>query len=236
MALLRGTSAGEFLNGTNDADVMLGLDGNDTINGNNGADVILGGGGIDTVSGGNGGDMISGGSGNDSLNGNNGDDVLSGDEGADNLVGGNGADVMSGGSGNDIFTIDKSDTFITGDDGSDTAILDGTGAFDLRGNLIGTETILQGSGNTTVSLDGDLFASVEGTKVNIDLDGGNDTVNIYYNGSVLDFDKGSGESSEVIFGPTGGTLNKSIDFDNVEHLNFINTATGASGNHDWWLT
>ena len=77
-----------------------------------------------------------------------------------------------------------------------------------------------------------------GTVLGLALDpfGGNsDTVNIYYDGSELDFDKGTGEASEVIFGPSGGTLNKSIDFDNVEHLNFFNTDTGASGNYDVWL-
>lgn len=236
MALIIGIPAGEFLNGTNQSDTILALDGNDTVNGNNGADVILAGSGNDTVSGDNGADVISGEAGDDTLSGNNGDDVLAGNEGVDNLTGGNGADVMSGGSGNDVITLDNADTFVTGDAGIDTAMLTGSGGFNLRDELAGLETIMQGGGNATLSLDDLLFTTVEGNKLTIDLGGGNnDTVNIFYDGTLLDFDKGAGEASEVIFGPTGGVLNKSIDFDNVEHLNFTNTATGAFGNFDHWL-
>jgi hypothetical protein len=235
MSHIVGSNGNDFLNGTNQPDIFIALDGNDTISGNNGDDVILAGSGNDTASGNNGSDVVSGGLGNDSLFGNNGDDVLSGDEGNDNLTGGNGSDVMSGGAGDDTLTLDKDDAFTAGDEGHDTAILTGTGVFDLRGELAGLETISQGSGGATLSLNDLLFTTLEGNKLTIDLDGGNDTVNIFYNGSLLDFDKGSGEASEVIFGPTGGTLNKSIDFDNVEHLNFTNTATGATGNFDAWL-
>jgi hypothetical protein len=253
MSHIIGSNGNDFLNGTNQPDIFIALDGNDTISGNNGDDVILAGSGNDTTSGNNGDDVIlagsgndtangnngsdvvSGGLGNDSLFGNNGDDVLSGEEGNDNLTGGNGSDVMSGGAGDDTLTLDNNDAFTAGDEGHDTAILTGTGNFDLRGELAGLETISQGSGGATLFLNDLLFTTLEGNKLTIDLDGGNDTVSIFYNGSVLDFDKGSGEASEVIFGPTGGTLNKSIDFDNVEHLNFTNTATGATGNFDAWL-
>jgi hypothetical protein len=235
MSHIVGTSGSDFINGTNQSEIILAFGGNDTINGNNGDDVILAGSGNDAASGNNGADVISGGLGNDILSGNNGDDVLSGDEGDDILNGGNGADVLSGGAGDDVLTIDKADAFDSGDEGHDTANLSGSGIFNLRGELAGFETISQGAGNATISLDDLLFTTLEGNKLTIDLDGGNDTVNIFYNGSVLDFDKGSGEASEVIFGPTGGVLNKSIDFDNVEHLNFTNTATGATGNYDFWL-
>jgi len=236
MALIVGSQAGEPLNGTNQSDLIFAFGGNDTVNGNNGADVIFAGSGNDTASGQNGNDTISGDAGNDNLNGNNGDDVLAGNEGSDVLTGGNGADVMSGGSGDDTLWLDKDDRFASGDDGLDTASLTGSGTFNLRGELAGLETLIQGSGNAALSLDDLLFTTVEGNKVTIDLDGGNnDTVNIYYNGSVLDFDKGNSEAGEVIFGPAGGVLNKSIDFDNVEHLNFFNTATGASGTFDHWL-
>ncbi|HEY9023675.1 MAG TPA: type I secretion C-terminal target domain-containing protein, partial [Burkholderiaceae bacterium] len=64
------------LNGVNNPDRVIGLDGNDTLNGNNGND------------------MVEGGLGNDSLSGGNGNDVLIGGKGSDTLTGGNGADVF----------------------------------------------------------------------------------------------------------------------------------------------
>jgi hypothetical protein len=235
MSHIIGTPAGEVINGTTQFDFIIGLGGNDTITGNSAGDWIFAGDGDDTASGNNGADVVSGGSGNDTLFGNIGDDVLSGDDGSDVLTGGNGSDTMLGGSGADVLNIDKDDVFASGDAGLDTASLAGGGHFNLRGELAGFETITQGSANSTLSLDNLLFQTVEGNKITISLDGGEDTVNIFYDGSVLDFDKGSSAAGEVIFGNTGGSLNKVIDFINVEHLNFTNTNTGAFGNFDVWL-
>jgi hypothetical protein len=235
MAHIIGTPDGEVITGTNQFDMIFGIGGSDTISGNNGGDWIFAGDGNDTASGDNGADSVSGGQGRDTLFGNNGDDVLSGEDGNDVLTGGNGADTMLGGSGDDALTIDRDDVFASGDEGLDSVMLASGGNFNLRGELAGFETVTQGSGNSTLELNDLLFTTVEGNKITINLGGGDDSVHIFYNGSRLDFDRGSSASGEVIFGNTGGPLNKVIDFINVEHLRFTNTATGATGVFDDWL-
>jgi Ca2+-binding RTX toxin-like protein len=55
---IRGTNAGETVNGTGDNDHIDGGAGNDTINGSGGADIIVGGTGNDTLSGGSGNDIF----------------------------------------------------------------------------------------------------------------------------------------------------------------------------------
>ncbi len=51
--------------GTQNADVLYGLDGNDTLVGLGGADILDGGGGADSIDGGSGNDVLAGGTGND---------------------------------------------------------------------------------------------------------------------------------------------------------------------------
>jgi predicted extracellular nuclease len=95
-----------LINGTNQADNLVGTNGDDIINGGNGNDVLEGGAGNDTLNGGNGNDTLLGGTGNDVLNGGNGEDVLVGGLGNDTLTGGNGTDrfVFAAGDGTDTIT------------------------------------------------------------------------------------------------------------------------------------
>jgi VCBS repeat-containing protein len=83
--LWRGTAASETLNGSGNADLILGLGGTDILNGNAGGDFIFGEGSTDR------------------LNGANGNDFLSGGSGGDFLTGGNGSDTLVGGAGTDVF-------------------------------------------------------------------------------------------------------------------------------------
>jgi Ca2+-binding RTX toxin-like protein len=81
--IIKGTNAGETLNGTNGDDLIWGLGGDDTISGGNGADCIVGGDGNDTLNGQNQADILIGGNGNDGLNGGNQTDTCEGGDGTD---------------------------------------------------------------------------------------------------------------------------------------------------------
>jgi hypothetical protein len=63
------------LNGTAQADLMVGTDGDDAIRGNNGDDLLFGGSGNDSLYGGNGDDTLDGGAGDDYLEGGAGNDT-----------------------------------------------------------------------------------------------------------------------------------------------------------------
>ena len=109
------------LNGTNDADVILGAGGDDELKGRDGDDYLDGG---------KGGDEIRGGSGNDRIFARAGNDELKGEDGNDHLVGGDGSDQASGGGGNDTFvaTIDDGNDEYSGGSGTDTLDLSQTAA------------------------------------------------------------------------------------------------------------
>ncbi len=93
-----GTSAGDFLHGSDGNDVIYGQGGNDTITGDNGDDYAEGGPGSDNISGGAGNDDLVGGSstvdhvGTNSLNVGQPDvgDTISGGDNADVIIGDNG--------------------------------------------------------------------------------------------------------------------------------------------------
>jgi Ca2+-binding RTX toxin-like protein len=89
----------------NNADTILGTQGNDLIKGGNGGVTLNGGDGNDHLIGGSGNDALHGGAGNDTLDGGVGNDVLDGGAGNDVLDGWTGANVMYGGAGNDIYYV-----------------------------------------------------------------------------------------------------------------------------------
>lgn len=78
-------------------EVLRGTSAGDTIQGDDGADQIFGYGSTDLLSGGQGNDRIYGGLGNDRI---------SGGSGNDKLYGGDGVDALTGGSGRDFFVFD----------------------------------------------------------------------------------------------------------------------------------
>ncbi|MEL7039259.1 MAG: glycerophosphodiester phosphodiesterase family protein [Cyanobacteria bacterium J06592_8] len=137
------------LEGTDDNDLLIGLQSNDTIAGLQGNDEIVGLDGDDILrgdansrspggsSGGN--DTINGGAGDDQIGGKAGDDELLGGIGNDSIWGDDGDDLLRGGSGDDVLTGDD----FSGGEGVDTFILamgEGTDTitdFEIGVDLIG---------------------------------------------------------------------------------------------------
>jgi len=105
---IEGQAGAELIDGKGGDDLLIGRGGDDTLKGGKGNDFLAGDGIVDLElrqkaierSGGN--DLLDGGTGNDTLDGGNGDDILKGGAGDDYLFGGyGGADLLDGGPGND---------------------------------------------------------------------------------------------------------------------------------------
>jgi Ca2+-binding RTX toxin-like protein len=150
------------VNGSDDADYLVGGDFADTVHARGASDVIASGGGDDGVFGEDGNDSIEAGAGDDYISGGNGNDHLRGGEGSDTAdysekveavavtlagpdianvtVGGvvedtvSGIENLIGGSGNDIFRGDGLNNRLDGGTGDDT--LGGGGGNDV---LLGGE-------------------------------------------------------------------------------------------------
>lgn len=75
-----------------------------SVDGSFDADTLIGGAGAESFNGGYGDDWISGGAGADSLDGSGGDDEIYGGAGDDTVIGGPGADVLDGGDGFDTLS------------------------------------------------------------------------------------------------------------------------------------
>lgn len=80
-----GTPGNDFLEGTDDADLIHGFSGGDTLDGKGGRDTIFGGAGSDGLQGHGGGDRLVGGAGVDGLSGHRGRDKLIGGPAGDAL-------------------------------------------------------------------------------------------------------------------------------------------------------
>ena len=120
-------------NGSVDADVINGDDGDNSINAGGGSDSVNGGSGDDTLLGGGGGDIVDGKGGRDRIDGGGGKDIVLGGGGADTLTGGRGRDELTGGRGSDRFEFkrgDGRDTVTDYEDGRDKFII-GLGADDF---------------------------------------------------------------------------------------------------------
>ncbi|NEQ20818.1 MAG: phytase [Microcoleus sp. SIO2G3] len=128
----------DIVNGTPDADTIVGTPEDNRINGFGGNDLLAGDLGDDEISGGEGEDILRGdlndrtpggsiggddilygGAGNDQIGGKGGNDKLYGDAGDDKLWGDAGDDLLRGGLGNDILVGDD----FSGGTGSDTFVL-----------------------------------------------------------------------------------------------------------------
>lgn len=180
MAVINGTSGGDFLQGLleemneiyglGDGDTVMGgwradlLDGgtgddflwgdggDDTLDGGAGYDVLFGGEGDDVVIGGTDGDYVSGGKGDDVIAGNDGDDVVSGNSGDDIIAGGNGNDYLFGTTGNDTIDGGAGDDYLDGGSDDDTLMASA-----------GNDIYVGGSGFDTID-----FSNISGP-VSIDL-------------------------------------------------------------------
>jgi Ca2+-binding RTX toxin-like protein len=103
-----GDQIGDFLDGSEGDDTIIGGAGNDFLNGRSGDDSLFGGGGNDTLLGGSGDDTLGGGVGNDVLDGQAGNDLVNGDDGEDVIVfggAGDGLDTANGGTGSDTVSV-----------------------------------------------------------------------------------------------------------------------------------
>lgn len=139
------------LTGTDDDEVLLGLDGRNQIDGGGGNDIIHGGhdNSGDILIGGAGDDVIFGGSGNDDLRGGTGDDTFL-------MSAGFGRDDVDGGDGTDIISLDS---VLTSADLGDTN--------DLSAWLTADQGYTHVTADNTITFS----ASASGT---IDLGGGNE--------------------------------------------------------------
>ncbi|MCV6586609.1 MAG: hypothetical protein OIF47_13830 [Marinibacterium sp.] len=146
-----GSTAGDLLRGSGDANVLDGSDGDDWIVGRAGDDTLLGGAGQDSLYGNADSDVLIGGDSADTLDGGVGDDTLTGGTGADHFV-------FSDGGGHDVIT-----DFGAGgaDDIIDLRGLETVSDYDdLTGNHLvmsdGSVVIDSGSGHTLTLLGVDL--------------------------------------------------------------------------------
>ena len=118
-------NADDYLQGTQEADILVGQANRDVITGLTGDDRIDGLSGDDTLIGNDGADTIYGGTGADEIFGNADDDMLQGGDGADAIFGGTGHDVISGGNDGDTIMAGDGDDVIIGDDDDARDTIDG---------------------------------------------------------------------------------------------------------------
>ncbi|MHA6318296.1 Ig-like domain-containing protein [Altererythrobacter sp. CAU 1778] len=123
-------NADDYLEGTPDADTLIGQANRDIITGLSGDDRIEGLTGDDTLTGNDGNDIILGGAGTDEIFGNADDDTLYGEAGADTISGGSGRDTISGGGDADTIDAGEGDDIILGDDDGASDAIDGGAGVD----------------------------------------------------------------------------------------------------------
>lgn len=109
----------QYLEGTNNADVIVASPEEEVILGRSGDDTIQASASDDTVLGNEGSDSIIGGAGNDFIEGNQDQDTIEGRDGDDTIKGGTGNDSINGGEDNDSIQGDFGDDTIYGGLGND---------------------------------------------------------------------------------------------------------------------
>ncbi len=132
-----GSSTPELINGRGGDDLIFGYGNGSGVGGTAPAvdpdgggsadsDIIDGGGGNDTIHSGGGNDVVHGGGGNDTIHGGGGADFITGGSGNDTIHGGDGADTIAGGDGSDHMYGGSGNDVISGGAGFDTVHLIGT--------------------------------------------------------------------------------------------------------------
>lgn len=149
----------KLLEGTDQAQTILGYATDDIIHAQ---------GGDDTVKAGAGHDNVDGGSGSDRIFGEGGQDVLNGGDDADAIEGGSHDDMLYGGNGSDVLYGDEKNPSYGAVAGND--VLDGGAQDDqLYGNA-GDDTLIGGTGSDT------LWGGEGSDTYRFSLDSGNDTI------------------------------------------------------------
>ncbi|MEX0308755.1 MAG: Hint domain-containing protein, partial [Tateyamaria sp.] len=204
-----------------DADTIVGGEGDDQIDGGIDDDDIRGDEGADRIVGGEGNDLINGGIGNDTIYAGNdpdlGLDQLNIEDNGTNPIfpadprPDNGRDTVYGGDGNDVIFGADDDDELYGEDGNDT--IDGEIDDDLIDGGIGDDSLIGGQGNDTL-LGGEGDDVLDGGLLKDTLDGGdgNDTL---FGGNGADLLSG-GAGNDVLDGGTGDdTLNGDAGDDSI---------------------
>ncbi|MEL7090174.1 MAG: S8 family serine peptidase [Pseudomonadota bacterium] len=176
-----GRLGNDLIYGGNQYDTIYAGDGRDTVVGGNGRDLVFlnqgddifhdnpqggdlgrdtvfGGFGNDTIQGGNGNDQFFGEDGNDLINGRLGNDVIGGGAGLDTINGGSGSDTLTGGADADTFVFNAADASSGDDLVTDFEL--GTDVFQISGASTATVVYDSGANEITVSLGGDLLATL----------------------------------------------------------------------------
>lgn len=161
------------------------------ITGSSLGDTLIGDGGVNTINGNNGADTISGLGGNDILNGDGGDDDIQGGAGDDTIDGGSGNDraVYTGGS---AVTVNLSTGTAT----------DGSGNTDT---LISIEEVTGSSAGDTII--------AGATTVEIDAEGGNDTITSNLQSTLNNIDGGANDDTILytgVAGISGGSITGTV--------------------------
>ncbi|MBW4551686.1 MAG: calcium-binding protein [Aphanocapsa sp. GSE-SYN-MK-11-07L] len=233
MALFLGDTLDNLIDGTPDADIMVGDAGNDTLIAIEGNDLLAGDAGNDLVDGGQGDDTLLGGDGNDILEGAQGNDTMIGGAGKDILAwdDGDGSDRMSGGSGYD--TVEFNGAVVQGDQlvleqQGDLAIfdrvnlvpikltVDSAEKFDIAG-LGGNDLLTVGNlSNTAVQV-----VKFSGGEGNDTLDGSGTSTKLVADGGVGDDVLIGGSANDSLYGNAGN--------DDIEGEKGDDTMIGGAG-------
>jgi glycerophosphoryl diester phosphodiesterase len=163
--LIRGNEGDDTIAGSVNDDFLYGEEGNDLIRGD--ANTVQAGGnagGNDLLSGGLGDDRLYGQGGDDQLLGGEGDDLLFGDAGDDLLFGGPGQDSLTGGAGRDRFVISAGEESGT-DTFNDFRVGEDFIAM-MDGVTFDQLSFSQSGGSTVISADDTMLAMLRGTNSN----------------------------------------------------------------------
>lgn len=229
------TDFDDDLQGDNDANCLLGRDGNDIIKGGGGDDELGGGDGNDTLYGdegddliksGNHADYVNAGSGNDRVLGGNGNDMILGDTGHDYLDGGADDDTIYGGADNDTLLGAQGNDRLYGDEGDDTLSggsskdrLEGGAGDDILDGGSGRDRLYGGNGNDTLT-GGTGSDYLNGYRGNDILDGGDHNDRLY-----------GGTGDDTLYGGAGNdTLDGEDDTDTLYGGRDDDTLRGGAGN------
>lgn len=196
-----GGAGNDWIEGANNADILMGGLGDDSIYGLGGDDSIEGNEGNDWIDAGAGNDCVDGGLGDDTAFGSYGQDELMGGEGNDDLYGGDGNDNLDGGLGDDYLAGGNHDDWMSGGEGNDD-IYGGEGDDDADGGA-GNDYISMGAGNDhAVGGDGD--DDVYGGMGDDKLDGqaGNDIVSGDDGNDLVD----GGAGDDYVYGGAGDDI------------------------------
>lgn len=197
-----GTDGSDYIETTQDSDVVFGKYGNDTIWTYDGNDEIYGDYGADRINSGAGNDEVYGSYGKDEIYGDEGDDLLYGEQGNDKIYGGDGDDVLDGGIGADYLSGGLGDDIYYIDDKND--VIDDKGDPSENNTVILTKTISfrLPTGVINASISGnDSGATLTGNAAGNELSG-NDGKNTLDGGAGADVLSGGG-GNDVIYGGLG---------------------------------